>query len=64
MRFAYCTLRALTITHPEKGWAGKKSTRVKLRGASKQRKAIKEALGAYRGRHAYMREHQAKTQGA
>lgn len=49
----------LTITHPEKGLIGKKTSKVKLPGARKHRDAIKAALNRYYGRHMAMQQYQA-----
>lgn len=48
----------MQITHPEKGMLGKKTTKVKLPGASRQRASIKQTLGVYWQRHQYMRKNQ------
>lgn len=46
----------LKIIHPEKGWLGAKTTKVKLPGISKQREQFKAVLGHYWGRHQVMRQ--------
>lgn len=46
----------LRITHPQKGWLGAKTTKVKLPGIKKQRSQIKGALGHYWQRHQIMRK--------
>ena len=50
----------LEIEHPEKGWFGAKSTKVKLPGISKQRDRFKQALAQYWQRHQIMRQHARK----
>jgi Zn-dependent protease with chaperone function len=45
----------LKIVHPEKGWLGAKTTKVKLPGISKQRDQFKAVLAHYWGRHQIMR---------
>ena len=49
----------LQIAHPEKGWLGAKSTKVKLPGIGKERERLKQTLGHYWQRHQYMRQQQA-----
>ncbi|HZX33165.1 MAG TPA: M48 family metallopeptidase [Rhodocyclaceae bacterium] len=46
----------LEIVHPEKGWFGSKTTKVKLPGIRKQRDNFKAALGHYWQRHQIMRK--------
>jgi hypothetical protein len=46
----------LKITHPEKGWFGAKTSKIKLPGIRKQRPQLKEALGLYWQRHQIMRK--------
>jgi Zn-dependent protease with chaperone function len=48
----------LEIIHPEKGLIGRKTTKVKLPGISKQRDHVKQALGHYWQRHKAMRQQQ------
>jgi len=45
----------LTIEHPEKGWLGAKTTKVKLPGLGKQKERFKAILGHYWQRHQVMR---------
>jgi Zn-dependent protease with chaperone function len=49
----------LTIVHPEKGWLGAKTTKVKLPGIKKEREQFKGVLGHYWQRHQVMRSYQA-----
>ena len=49
----------LRIEHPEKGWLGAKTTKVKLPGIKKERARFKEVLGRYWQRHQYMRQQMA-----
>jgi len=46
----------LQIIHPEKGWCGAKTTKIKLPGIRKQRAQLKEAMGRYWQRHQIMRK--------
>lgn len=46
----------LRIFHPQKGWLGAKTTKVKLPGIKKQRPQFKDALGHYWQRHQIMRK--------
>jgi Zn-dependent protease with chaperone function len=45
----------LSIVHPEKGWFGAKTTKVKLPGMTHQRSHLKGTLGHYWQRHQVMR---------
>lgn len=47
----------LHIEHPEKGWLGSKTSKVKLPGLKKDRARFKELLGLYMSRHQFMRQH-------
>lgn len=49
----------LRIDHPEKGWLGAKTTKVKLPGIKKERARFKDVLGHYWQRHRYMRQQMA-----
>jgi Zn-dependent protease with chaperone function len=44
----------LSIVHPEQGWLGAKTTKIKLPGITNQRSQLKEALGRYWQRHQIM----------
>jgi Zn-dependent protease with chaperone function len=46
----------LTIVHPEQGWFGAKTTKVKLPGIANQRDQLKGTLGHYWQRHQVMRQ--------
>lgn len=48
----------LEISHPEKGWLGAKTTKVKLPGIKNQREQLKSVLGQYWQRHQIMRREQ------
>jgi Zn-dependent protease with chaperone function len=52
----------LTVTHPDKGWLGAKTSKIKLPGIKPQRDAFKQALGVYWTRHRAMREWQQASQ--
>lgn len=45
----------LQIVHPEKGWLGAKTSKIKLPGIRKQRDGFKGAIGHYWQRHQIMR---------
>lgn len=57
MRYEDATVGAdvLIIEHPEKGLIGKKTTKIKLAIPSRERDAVKQALGKYWQRHQVMR---------
>ena len=46
----------LRIEHPQKGWLGAKTTKVKLPGIKKERARFKQVLGHYWQRHLYMKQ--------
>jgi len=54
----------LQIIHPQKGWLGSKTTKVKLPGIKKQRSQFKDAVGRYWQRHQIMRESLDNKEGA
>jgi hypothetical protein len=53
---SFGTSDVLQLEHPEKGWLGAKTTKIKLPGIGKQKDRLKAVVGQYWHRHRVSRE--------
>ena len=53
---SFGTSDVLQLEHPEKGWLGAKTTKIKLPGIGKQKERLKAVVGQYWHRHRVSRE--------